>query len=152
MVPNIKLYCLLVRCEKIIQTHCLNSSLFCISIHGVHGGHMGPMEPPTGPWSCWGHRAVSILYMRSQQLLNGHATFCLGPRSQGCASWARNPKETQITPFCHQSGRHPNILHEINTSWRRNPLRISPDRSNPLNLNLFLFTILDQSFMKKVIV
>ena len=66
--------------------------------------------------------------------------WTLGPRAQGCASRARNPKGPQITPFCHQLGRHPTILHILSTRRRRISARISPDRSNPLNL-IFLLTI-----------
>ena len=63
----------------------------------------------------------------------------LGPlTSQGCASAARNPKGPQITPFWHQLGRHPTVLHDIKTRLRRISARISPDRSHPLNLNFFL--------------
>ena len=67
-----------------------------------------------------------------------------GPRAQGCASRARNPKGPQITPFCHQLGRHPTILHILSTRMRRISARISPDRSNPLNLN-FCLTIVGPS-------
>ena len=61
------------------------------------------------------------------------ASRAQGP--QGCACWARNPKGPQITPFCHQSGRHPTILDILGGLMRRISARISPDRSNPLNLN-----------------
>ena len=60
----------------------------------------------------------------------------LGP--QGCASWARNPKGPQITPFCHQLGRHPTVLHIRGGVRCRISARISPDRSHPLNLDFFL--------------
>merc|ERR1712185_103296 len=35
-------------------------------------------------------------------------------------------------------GRHPTVLQTTSTSLHRIPLRISLDRSNPLNLNFFL--------------
>ena len=54
--------------------------------------------------------------------------------SLGCASWTRN---LQITPFCHRLGRHPTILHNLSRKIRRILVRISPDRSPPLNLNFF---------------
>ena len=56
---------------------------------------------------------------------------------QRCASWARNPKGPQITPFWHQSGRHPTVLHIRGGILRRIPARFSPDRSHPLNLDFF---------------
>ena len=62
----------------------------------------------------------------------------LGPlTSQGCASAAWNAQGPQITPFCHQMGRHPTVLRANATEFRRIPARISPDRSHPLNLNSF---------------
>ena len=61
----------------------------------------------------------------------------LGPRVQGCASRARNTKGPKITPFWHQLGRHPAVLHDIKTRLRRISAQISPDRSHPLNLNFF---------------
>ena len=58
-----------------------------------------------------------------------------GPRAQGCASRARNPKGPQITPFCHQMGRHPTIWDARHGFLHRISARISLDRSRPLNLN-----------------
>ena len=58
--------------------------------------------------------------------------------AQGCASRARNPKGPQITPFCHQWGRHPTVLHIRGGVRCRISARISPDRSHPLNLDFFL--------------
>ena len=73
----------------------------------------------------------------------------LGP--QGCASWARNPKGPKIAPFWHQLGCHPTVLHDIKTRLRSIPAQISPDRSNPLNLNFFsffFFTIVEPKMSK----
>ena len=56
----------------------------------------------------------------------------------GCAGWARNSKGPQITPFCHQMGRHPTIL-DFRTGIRHRILaRILPWGSWGLNPN-FLF-------------
>ena len=63
-----------------------------------------------------------------------------GPRAQGCASRARTPRDPkgpQITPFCHQLGRHTTVFGRFGAEFRRIPARISPDRSHPLNLNSF---------------
>ena len=60
------------------------------------------------------------------------------PRAQGCASWARNPKGSQIKPFWHQLGRHPTVLDIPGRKFCRISARISPDRSHPLNLNFSL--------------
>ena len=66
-----------------------------------------------------------------------HGTFCLGPGSQGCAGWARNPKGPQITPFCHQLGRHPTVLDATSAEFRQISARRSLGGSRPLNLNFF---------------
>ena len=48
------------------------------------------------------------------------------------------PRMTQCrTFFFHQMGRHTTVLDIRGGVLHRIPLRISPDRSNPLNLNLF---------------
>ena len=50
-----------------------------------------------------------------------------GPgRVPGCASWARNPKGPQITPFCHQMGRHPTVLDISDADFDQN---FGPDLS-----------------------
>ena len=54
-----------------------------------------------------------------------------------CAGWARNPKGPQITPFCHQMGRHPTIWDFKTGIRRRIPARISPWGSRGLNPNFF---------------
>ena len=64
----------------------------------------------------------------------------VGP--QGCAGWARNPKGPQITPFCHQLGRHPTVLDATSADFRQISARRSLGGSRPLNLNFF-FTILE---------
>ena len=55
-----------------------------------------------------------------------------------CAGWAWNPKGPQITPFCHQMGRHPTIWDFKTGIRHRIPARISPWGSRGLNPN-FLF-------------
>ena len=60
------------------------------------------------------------------------------PSPPGCASQARNPVRPNVGHFFHQMGRHPTILDIRGGVLHRIPLRISPDRSNPLNLNFFL--------------
>ena len=55
-----------------------------------------------------------------------------------CAGWARNPKGPQITPFCHQMGRHPTIWDCKTGIRHRIPARISPWGSWGLNLNFFV--------------
>ena len=57
----------------------------------------------------------------------------------GCAGQARNPKGPQVTPFCHQMGRHPTVLDISGAEMHRIPARISPWGSRGLNPN-FLFT------------
>ena len=59
------------------------------------------------------------------------------PPAQGCASWARNPKGPQITPFCHQLGRHPTVLDATSAGFRQISARRSLGGSRPLNLNFF---------------
>ena len=59
-------------------------------------------------------------------------------RTQGCAGWTRNPKGPQITPFCHQLGRHPTVLDATSAGFRQISARRSLGGSRPLNLN-FLF-------------
>ena len=63
-------------------------------------------------------------------------------RKKRCASWARNPKGPQITPFCHQLGRHPTVLDATSAEFRQISARRSLGGSRPLNLNFF-FTILE---------
>ena len=53
----------------------------------------------------------------------------------GCAGWARNPKGPQVTPFCHQMGRHPTIWDFKTGIRHRIPARISPCGSRGLNPN-----------------
>ena len=78
-------------------------------------GPLGP--PPTPPVSRFSHAPWS--------------------RSQGCASWAQNPKGPHVTPFCHQMGRHPTIW-DFKTGFRlRIPARISPWGSRGPNPNFF---------------
>ena len=61
-----------------------------------------------------------------------------GPQgAQGCAGWARNPKGSQITPFCHQLGRHPTVLDATSAGFRQILARRSLGGSRPLNLNFF---------------
>ena len=62
----------------------------------------------------------------------------LHPSPPGCAGQARNPVRPNVGHFFHQMGRHPTILDIRGGVLHRIPLRISPDRSNPLNLNFFL--------------
>ena len=87
--------------------------------------------------------AVSILYLRSQWLLNGPPRHLLswGPRgpkgAHGGAGRARNPKGPQITPFCHQMGRHPTIWDFKTGIRHRIPARISPWGTRGLNPNYF---------------
>ena len=38
---------------------------------------------------------------------------------QGCAGWTQNPLGRQITPFCHQLGRHPTVLDITSAEIRR---------------------------------
>ena len=84
-------------------------------------------DPPGGPKGPWAY------------LCGINGGFEMGVfKGARCAGWAQNPKGPQITPYCHQSGRHPTVLQTTKTSRRRIPVRISPDRSNPLNLNFFL--------------
>ena len=54
-----------------------------------------------------------------------------------CAGWARNPEGPQITPFCHQMGRHPAIWDFKFGIRHRIPARISPWGSRGLNSNFF---------------
>ena len=54
-----------------------------------------------------------------------------------CAGWARNPKGPQITPFCHQMGRHPTIWDFKTGIRHRIPARISLWGSQGLNPNFF---------------
>ena len=61
----------------------------------------------------------------------------LPPPAQGCASWARNPKGPQITPFCRQLGRHPTVLDATSAGFRQISARRSLGGSRPLNLNFF---------------
>ena len=68
--------------------------------------------------------------------------------AQGCAGWARNPKGPQITPFCHQMGRHPTIWDFKTGIRHRIPARISPWGSRGLNPN-FLFAYLGSKIAKK---
>ena len=42
------------------------------------------------------------------------------------AGRAPNPKGPQVTPFCHQMGRHPTIWDFKTGIWHRIPARISP--------------------------
>ena len=56
-------------------------------------------------------------------------------KAQGCAGWARNPKGPQITPFCHQLGRHPTVLDATSAGFRQISARRSLGGSRPLNLN-----------------
>ena len=60
--------------------------------------------------------------------------ICPPPR---CAGWARNPKGPQITPFCHQMGRHPTIWDFKTGIRHRIPARISPWGSRGPNPNFF---------------
>ena len=48
------------------------------------------------------------------------------PRRPKGAGWTQNPKGPQITPFCHQMGRHPTIWDMKTGIRRRIPDRISP--------------------------
>ena len=59
-------------------------------------------------------------------------------KAQGCAGWARNPKGPQITPFCHQLGRHPTVLDATSAGFRQISARRSLGGSRPLNLNFFV--------------
>ena len=70
--------------------------------------------------------------------------ICPPPR---CAGWARNPKGPQITPFCHQMGRHPTIWDFKTGIRHRIPARISPWGSRGLNPNFFSL-ILDPKMPK----
>ena len=56
---------------------------------------------------------------------------------QGCASAARNPKGSQITPFCHQMGRRATVWTLHTARRHRISARISLGGSHPLNLNFF---------------
>ena len=71
------------------------------------------------------------------------------PSPPGCAGQARNPVRPNVGHFFHQMGRHPTILDIRGGVLHRIPLRISPDRSNPLNLNFFL-TIFWTKKLKKI--
>ena len=62
----------------------------------------------------------------------------------------RAQNQPQITPFWHQMGRHPTVLHIRGGILRRIPARFSPDRSHPLNLNFFS-AIFSQTNAKKCI-
>ena len=59
----------------------------------------------------------------------------------GCAGWAQNPKGPQITPCCHQMGRHPTIWDFKTGIRHRIPARISPWGSRGLNPNFFSFIL-----------
>ena len=71
--------------------------------------------------------------------LPSHVGFEMGGfKGARCAGWARNPKGPQVTPFCHQMGRHPTVLDISGGKIRRIPARISPWGSRGLNPNFFL--------------
>ena len=53
------------------------------------------------------------------------------------AGWAGNPKGSQITPFCHQMGRHPTIWDTRTGIRRRIPAQISLWGSQDLNPSFF---------------
>ena len=64
------------------------------------------------------------------------------PGQPGClasnhASQARNPKGPQITPFCHQMGRHPTVLDATSAEFRQISAQRSLGGSRPFNLNFF---------------
>ena len=71
-----------------------------------------------------------------------------GQVRQVCASWGRNPKGPKMTPIWLEMGRHPTILDIRGRVLHRIPLRISPDRSTPLNLNFFLTIFWTQNAKK----
>ena len=62
---------------------------------------------------------------------------CFWSLVSGCASWARNPKGPQNTPFCHQVGRHPTIFDIWTGILRRILARISPGGVPPPQSQLF---------------
>ena len=70
-----------------------------------------------------------------------------GFKGARCAGWARNPKGPQVTPFCHQMGRHPTIWDFKTGIRHRIPARISPWGSRGLNPNFFS-PILDPKMQK----
>ena len=73
----------------------------------------------------------------ASELARPHAA-CLSAARPGCAGRARNPKGPQVTPFCHQMGRHPTIWDLETGTRRRIPARISPWGSRGLNPNFCL--------------
>ena len=60
-----------------------------------------------------------------------------GFKGARCAGWARNPKGSQVTPFCHQMGRHPTIWDIGIRVLCRILARISLWGSRGLNPNFF---------------
>ena len=53
-----------------------------------------------------------------------------------------------MTPIWLEMGRHPTVLDNRGGVLHRIPLRISPDRSNPLNFNFFLTIFLTKNQKK----
>ena len=68
--------------------------------------------------------------------------------AQGCAGWARNPKGPQITPFCHQLGRHPTVLDATSAEFRRISARRSLGGVPPPQSQLFFSPFRGQKMRK----
>ena len=81
-----------------------------------------------------------IGYIQIQIQFGIHAAGRPATPARGCAGWTWNPKGPQITPFCHQMGRHPTIWDFKTWIRHRIPARISPWGSRGLNPN-FLFRL-----------
>ncbi len=128
--------CILLLCQ-LVQSSCLRGFLSAIAT----SSNLGHGSPWHSCWEAW--RLISTLPLCLDSILKKYLPLCLvsvamahgkvlqpaiqsdsqpgwRPRAQGCASWARNPKGPQITPFCHQLGRHPTVLHTTKTSPRQN--------------------------------
>ena len=81
---------------------------------------------------------ASARMISSWQSSNILASGQPGRLASNRAGQARNPKGPQITPFCHQMGRHPTVLDISGAEMRRIPARISPWGSWGLNPHFFL--------------
>ena len=91
-----------------------------------------------------------IGYIQIQIQFGIHAAGRPATPAQGCTGWARNPKGPQVTPFCHQMGRHPTIWDFKTGIRHRIPARISPWGSRGLNPNFFFVYFRSKNTQKAI--